>query len=137
MPVHTVFLWNEWNQIARRLQLSRRERQVLQRVSLDWTEREIALSLEISVHTVHAHLERVYEKLGVRSRVQAIVRVFVEYRHMLIGKDAVPRLQLAPMRPPTQEPSLRRDAVLRHNPQRRVKPGAKRSTPRRYAAASG
>jgi DNA-binding CsgD family transcriptional regulator len=39
----------------------------------------IADHLGISPHTVHTHIERLYRKVGVASRVSLVRRVFVEY----------------------------------------------------------
>jgi DNA-binding CsgD family transcriptional regulator len=39
------------------------------------SNREVAASLFVSVHTVEANLKRIYRKLGVRSRVQLARKV--------------------------------------------------------------
>ena len=46
---------------------------------LDWlaggkTDRDIAEILGISHRTVHKHLQRIYEKLGVENRTSAVMR---------------------------------------------------------------
>ena len=69
----------EWEMIARGLGLSPRELQIVQHILVDEKEKAVALKLGISVHTVHAHLKRVYWKLGVSSRVELVMRVFREY----------------------------------------------------------
>jgi ATP/maltotriose-dependent transcriptional regulator MalT len=51
--------------------LSRRERQVLDLVAEGRTNQEVAQLLFISPVTVKAHLRHIYEKLGVRNRVEA------------------------------------------------------------------
>ncbi|MDQ1294869.1 MAG: hypothetical protein QG608_2754 [Actinomycetota bacterium] len=53
--------------------LTPRERQVAVQVESGSTDREIARSLQISPRTVHKHLEQIYRKLGLRSRVSLIV----------------------------------------------------------------
>lgn len=53
--------------------LSRRERDVLQLVADDRTDREIARELGIRERTVRAHVSRIILKLGVASRVGAAV----------------------------------------------------------------
>jgi DNA-binding CsgD family transcriptional regulator len=58
--------------------LSRREREVLQLVARDKTDREIARQLGIGERTVRAHVSRIILKLGVASRVGAAV-AFVEW----------------------------------------------------------
>jgi DNA-binding CsgD family transcriptional regulator len=50
--------------------LSRREREIATLVAGGRTSREVAEDLVIGVRTVESHLGRVYEKLGVRSRVE-------------------------------------------------------------------
>lgn len=39
----------------------------------------MARQLDISTHTIHSHLERLYRKLGVTSRCGAVVRVVAEH----------------------------------------------------------
>jgi DNA-binding CsgD family transcriptional regulator len=54
--------------------LTPREREVLQWLSGGKTDRDIACILGISPRTVHKHLQRVYEKLGVETRTAAVTR---------------------------------------------------------------
>jgi DNA-binding CsgD family transcriptional regulator len=55
--------------------LSRREEQVLDLVAEGRTNDEVARLLFISPVTVKAHLRHIYEKLGVRNRVEAAARL--------------------------------------------------------------
>jgi DNA-binding NarL/FixJ family response regulator len=52
--------------------LSRREREILQKVAYGATTKEVAHDLGISPHTVKTHLERIFEKLGANDRAQAV-----------------------------------------------------------------
>ena len=63
---------------ATRSVLSRREEQVLDLVSEGRTNEEVAGLLFISPVTVKAHLRHIYEKLGVRNRVEAVTRLAKE-----------------------------------------------------------
>lgn len=54
--------------------LTAREREVLQWLSGGKTDRDIACILGISPRTVHKHLQRMYEKLGVETRTAAVTR---------------------------------------------------------------
>lgn len=54
--------------------LTVREMNVLVNLVQGMTNEEIALVLHISVHTVKAHLEAIYEKLAVCNRVQAAMK---------------------------------------------------------------
>jgi DNA-binding NarL/FixJ family response regulator len=54
--------------------LSHRELEVLDLAARGLTNHEIAQRLTISVRTVEAHLTHVYNKLGVASRTEAVVR---------------------------------------------------------------
>lgn len=53
--------------------LTEREMEVLEHVVAGQTNREIAYDLEISEKTVEKHLNNIFEKLNVRSRVEAAV----------------------------------------------------------------
>lgn len=52
--------------------LTRREKIILTRMSEGFRYQEIANLEEISVHTVHAHIKKIYTKLNVHSRSEAI-----------------------------------------------------------------
>jgi len=54
--------------------LSPREREVLELLARGFLYKEIADSLHISVPTVNTHIRRIYEKLHVRSRSQAVAK---------------------------------------------------------------
>ena len=68
--------------------LSPRESEVLELLSRGFLYKEIAESLQISTPTVNTYIRRIYEKLHVRSRSQAVAK----YTHVP-GKDnfAAPR----------------------------------------------
>ncbi len=55
--------------------LSAREAEVLQCLSKGLLYKEIADLLEISYATVRTHIERIYQKLQVRSRSQAVAKL--------------------------------------------------------------
>jgi len=54
--------------------LAEREREVLDLLAQGYLYKEIADALQISAHTVNSHLRRIYEKLHVRSRSQAVAK---------------------------------------------------------------
>jgi DNA-binding CsgD family transcriptional regulator len=55
--------------------LTPREREVLQWLAGGKTDRDIGDILGISPRTVHKHLQRIYEKLGVETRTAAVARM--------------------------------------------------------------
>jgi DNA-binding CsgD family transcriptional regulator len=57
------------------LPLTEREREVLHWLAGGKTDRDISEILGISPRTVHKHLQRIYEKLGVETRTAAVMRV--------------------------------------------------------------
>ena len=56
----------------RQTPLSKREREILQKVADGSNTRQVATDLGISPHTVKTHLERIFEKLGANDRAQAV-----------------------------------------------------------------
>ena len=86
-----LFTPPEWIAIKGAFKLSRREFEVLQSVFDDLAQRQIALRLGISTHTVHTHIERLYKKLGVSSRGELLVRVFAHHLKAIGARDAASR----------------------------------------------
>ena len=70
-----VLSTGEWQVVDSELGLTAREREIVELVLADVKESAMGAELGISPHTVHTHLERVYRKVGVRGRVQLVVRV--------------------------------------------------------------
>jgi DNA-binding CsgD family transcriptional regulator len=54
-------------------QLTRRERQVLERIADGWDNGQIAADLALAEQTIRNYVTNIYEKLGVHSRVEAVV----------------------------------------------------------------
>lgn len=54
--------------------LADREREVLEHLSQGLLYKEIAETMNISTHTVNSHIRRIYEKLHVHSRGQAVAK---------------------------------------------------------------
>ena len=63
------------------IELSPREREVLELLARGYLYKEIAEMLKISVQTVNTYIRRIYEKLHVRSRAQAVAK----YAHLPMG----------------------------------------------------
>src|ERR1044071_4105360 len=57
------------------MKLSKREKEVLELVLQGKSNKQIALSLDISVRTVEFHLKNIYAKFQVSSRVELILKL--------------------------------------------------------------
>lgn len=67
-------------------ELSPREREVLELLARGYLYKEIADTLSISLPTVNTYIRRIYEKLHVRSRSQAVAK----YAHLPLGDERRP-----------------------------------------------
>jgi DNA-binding CsgD family transcriptional regulator len=72
----------DWRCIADKLGFSPRELEVALCVINDLSESRTAQYLHISNGTVHAHLQRIYAKVGVHSRAALVALVFETYAHL-------------------------------------------------------
>lgn len=54
--------------------LTHREEEILAKLTEGYHYKEIAASLDISIHTVRNHIRNIYEKLHVHSRTEAVVK---------------------------------------------------------------
>lgn len=72
----TSFSIEQWAAITKLLGLSARERDIAAMIIDDATEGKIASGLGISRHTVHTYVNRLFQKTGVSSRRQLVVKLF-------------------------------------------------------------
>ena len=68
------------------VELSPREAEVLELLARGYLYKEIAEALAISLPTVNTYIRRIYEKLHVRSRAQAVAK----YAHIPLGENHRP-----------------------------------------------
>lgn len=54
--------------------LTSREKEVLQGVASGLSEKKLAENLAVSPHTIHTHIKKIYRKLQVNSRTEAVLR---------------------------------------------------------------
>lgn len=76
-----------WEEIRNSLGLSLREFEIALHVMKGLSEVEIADHLGSSPSTVHTHLERIYRRLGIRSRCALVARLFGTYVRLGEGDD--------------------------------------------------
>ena len=55
-------------------QLSPREQAVLDGLAKGWTYKQLASELDISIDTIRTYIRRIYEKLHVQSRTEAVAK---------------------------------------------------------------
>jgi DNA-binding CsgD family transcriptional regulator len=58
--------------VDRPVRFSPREAEIMRLSALDLSDKEIAVVLSISPHTLRTHISRLYRRLGVRSRAAAV-----------------------------------------------------------------
>lgn len=66
--------YHELSRVANReaTHLTERECEILSHLQQGMTNREIAMALELSVGTIRNHTSRIYQKLDVRNRTEAV-----------------------------------------------------------------
>ena len=56
------------------MRLTKREQEVIGQLNTGAKNEQIAIELKVSVNTIKTHLRRIYSKLQVGNRTQAIIR---------------------------------------------------------------
>lgn len=65
-----------WVRVVEVLGLPPQQARIVERLLCGMCDKQIALDLSLSVPTVRTYLGRIFDRLGVRDRVQLILRVF-------------------------------------------------------------
>jgi DNA-binding CsgD family transcriptional regulator len=88
-----IFDKNEWEALAGELALSPRQREIVRRLLLGQSDKQIALAIGLAQPTVRTHLGRLFAKFGVQDRHELILRIFHHFRKGCI-KEHCPRNQI-------------------------------------------
>ena len=107
----TLLSQDQWVAIGLSLGLSTRELDVVRCIFDGCSEEAIAQALNISTHTVHTHLDRLYRKLHVTTRSDLILHIFAEY--VFLGRR---ERGVAPIRPLAWTNTAERSPVRRSRP---------------------
>jgi DNA-binding NarL/FixJ family response regulator len=67
------------HQLAKMKAISRREMEVMALISESMTNEEIAQKLFLSAKTVKTHIRNIFEKTGIRNRVEAVL-LYIRYK---------------------------------------------------------
>jgi len=78
-----------WFEIARTLGLTKRELQIVQGVFDNLPETGIASRFQISEHTTHTHLNRLYKKLAVTTRTELVLRIMEQLISLTLSETDV------------------------------------------------
>jgi DNA-binding NarL/FixJ family response regulator len=76
---------DEWRSLVRSLRLPPRQAQIARLTCRGCSNRQIALRLAISEHTVHTHLQALFGRLEVHERLGVPVRLVLAHRELSNG----------------------------------------------------
>ncbi len=65
-----------WHSQSDRVELTKREQEVLQIMSMAWNDEDAAKALNISFSTYRAHRRNIVNKFNAKNQVEAIARAF-------------------------------------------------------------
>lgn len=71
------------------MKLSEREREVLIKIAYGLSDKEIAISLKISIRTVQTHITSIRKKLQARNRANAVAIYCKIYPRWMAGKKGI------------------------------------------------
>ena len=78
-----------WLEIAAALAITKRERQIIQGVFDNLPKAAIAHRLNISAHTTHTHLNRLFKKLNVTTRTELVLRIMEQMIALTLSETGV------------------------------------------------
>lgn len=76
----------KWETLAKSLNLSHQQERIVELILRDLPDKHIADALKLTVPTVRTYLNRIYARLGVKSRMALVLRLFA-MSHVTSGRD--------------------------------------------------
>ena len=77
-----------WVEEAGSLSLTKCETKIVAATFDNQTERAIAAAMELSPHTIHTHMNRVFKKLNVTTRTELALRVIGELLRLTVSPNS-------------------------------------------------
>ena len=77
--------------------LSPRQREIVRRLVNGQIEKEIAVDLRITRHTVHVHMKAIFDRTGVQSRGELLGRIIHYVLKRLPKNVGTPKLKFRPL----------------------------------------
>lgn len=78
-----------WSEIAKALAITKRELQIIQGVFDNLTQAAIAHRLNMTEHTAHTHLNRLFVKLTVSTRTDLVLRIMEQMIALTLAETGV------------------------------------------------
>ena len=78
-----------WHEVAKALGITRREQQIVQGVFDNLTENAIGGRLNLTEHTIHTHLNRLFKKLNVTTRTELVLRLIEQFVALTLAETGV------------------------------------------------
>lgn len=78
-----------WSEIAKHLAITTREIQIIQGVFDNLTQAAIAQRLNITEHTAHTHLNRLFKKINISTRTELVLRVMEQLIALTLAETGV------------------------------------------------
>ena len=78
-----------WCEIASALDITKRELQVIRAVFDNLPKAGIARRLNISAHTTHTHLNRLFKKMNVTTRTELVLRIVEQMISLTLSETGV------------------------------------------------
>jgi DNA-binding NarL/FixJ family response regulator len=72
----------EWNAVVRELRLSPQQARIAALLLYGMMDKQIAISLKLSVSTVRMYLTRMFARLGVANRMELAIKIFTLTRRL-------------------------------------------------------
>ena len=75
-----IFSEDEWRALANGLSLSPRQGEIIRLLLKGYSDKQVAMELDIAIPTVRTHLSRLFLKFSLQDRNELILHIFGHFR---------------------------------------------------------